>query len=51
MSEWDEISSFGDLKKFYIQSPVSIFLFLMLNFMLDGLILSRKGDFRGVRCL
>ena len=38
-------------KKFYIQSPVSVFLFLMLYFMLDGLLLFRKGDFCGVRCL
>ena len=34
-----------------IQSLVSVILFLMLYFMLDGLILFRKGDFRGVRCL
>ena len=37
---------------FLILHPVtSVFLFLMLYFMLDGLILFRKGDFHGVRCL
>ena len=52
MSEADQISRFGNLKKkFYIRSPVSVFLFLMLYFMLDGLILFHKGYFCGVRCL
>ena len=35
--------------KFYIQPPVSVFLFLTLHLMLDGLILFCKGDFRRVR--
>ena len=49
-SEVDYILSFGD-KKFYIRSPVSVFLFLMLYFMLNGLILFHKGDFHHVKCL
>ena len=36
-------------KKFYIRPPVSVFLFLTLHLMLDGLILFRKGDFRHVK--
>ena len=36
-------------KQFYIRLPVSVFLFLTLHLMLDGLILFRKGDFRHVR--
>ena len=36
-------------KKFYIRPPVSIFLFLTLHLMLDGLLLLRKGDFRRAR--
>ena len=54
MSEWDEMTKFQVLEaflKFYIQSPVSVFLLLMLYFMLDGLILFRKDDFHDVRCL
>ena len=35
--------------KFYILPPVSVFLFLTLHLMLDGLILFRKGDFHCVR--
>ena len=35
--------------KFYIRPPVSVFLFLTLHLMLDGLILFRKGDFGRVR--
>ena len=45
-----KLPSFGNLKKFYIRSLVSYFLFIMLYFMLDGLILFCKGDFRGIRC-
>ena len=40
-----------EILKFYIRSLVSVFLFLMLYFMLDGLILFHKGDFHGARCL
>ena len=40
-----------EFKKKKIWSPVSFFLFLILYFMLDGLILFRKGDFCDVRCL
>ena len=47
MSEADQISNLA-IKKFYIRSPVSIFLFLMLYFMLDGQILFCKGDFHGI---
>ena len=36
-------------KEFYIQLPVSVFLFLMLHLMLDGLILFHKGDFHHIR--
>jgi len=32
--------------KFYIRAPVSDFVFLTIYFMLDGLTLFRKGDFR-----
>ena len=38
-------SSFSDLKKFYIQLPVSSFLVFNAVFMLDGLILFHKSDF------
>ena len=38
-------SSFSDFKKFYIWLCASVFLFLMLYLMLDGLLLFRKGDF------
>ena len=44
-------SSFGDLKKFYIQPPVRVLLYLMLVYELYGLVLFRKGDFRLVRYL
>jgi len=33
-------------KKFNIRPPVSVFMFLMQYFMLDGLILLRQSDFR-----
>jgi len=44
------------LKKFYIRPPVGDFVFLKMYFMfflfmLDGLILFRKGDFRSEVCL
>ena len=45
----DENSSFGNFKSLY-PVRVSVFLFLMLLLMLDGLILFHKGDFRCVRC-
>ena len=51
VNEADKISGFGILKKFYIQSLVSVFLILMLYFMLDGLMLLLKGDFCCVRYL
>ena len=35
--------------KFYIRPPISVFLFLTLHLILDGLILFRKDDFRHVR--
>jgi len=37
-------------KKFYIKPPVSDFVFLKIYFMLDGLILFRKGDFHFKVC-
>jgi len=36
--------------KFYIQPPVSNFVFLKMYFMLNGLILFRKGDFHSEVC-
>ena len=35
----------------YIQPPESVFLFLILYFMLDGLVLFHKGGFHRVKCL
>ena len=40
----DKFQALAILKNFYIQSPASVFLFLMLYFMLDGLILFHKGN-------
>ena len=37
--------------KFYIQPPVSVLLYLMLFYILHGLVLFRKGDFRCIKCL
>jgi len=37
--------NFWQFLKFYIRPPVSDFVFLKIYFMLDGLILFRKGDF------
>ena len=38
-------------EKNYIQPPVSVLLYLMLFYVLYGLVLFRKGDFRLVKCL
>jgi len=38
-------------KNSIIRPPVSDFVFLKIYFMLDGLILFRKGDFRSEACL
>ena len=35
----------------YIRLPESVFLILILYFMLDGLVLFRKGGFCCIRCL
>ena len=43
--------SFGDFFKIYIRPPVSVLLYLMLFYVLYGLVLFRKGDFRLVRHL
>ena len=45
MSEADQISSCGDLFKILYLVTGKCFLFLMLYFMLDGLILFCKGNF------
>ena len=37
--------------KFYIRPPVSVLLYLMLYYILYGLVLFRKGGFCQVRCL
>ena len=52
VSEADQISSFGNLKKkFYIRPSESVFLFLILYFMLDGLVLFHIGGFHHIWCL
>jgi len=47
---WSVRRNFTFSEKFYIQPPVSDFVFLKMYFMLDGLILFHKGDFRSEVC-
>ena len=37
--------------KIYIRPPVSVLFYLILFYILYGLLLFRKGDFRHVKCL
>ena len=46
-----KIGEFGDFLKFYIRPPVSVLLYLMLFYVLYGLVLFRKGGFRRIQCL